>query len=58
MKKTICILVILFWALFAFGQSVVLYNANIVDVENGKIIEGQFKKSRKPGGILLKVKWI
>ena len=41
MKKTICILVVLFWAFFAFGQSVVLYNANIVDVENGKIIEGQ-----------------
>ena len=54
MKKTICILVVLFWAFFAFGQSVVLYNANIVDVENGKIIEGQTVTVKD--GVIQKIK--
>ena len=41
MRNAICILYFMLGAFFASGQSVELYNANIVDVESGKILEGQ-----------------
>ena len=41
MKKTIILTALLgALVLVSYGQSVTLYNTNIVDVENGKIIPG------------------
>lgn len=54
MKKSICILLILGWAFLAAGQSVVLYNANIVDVEKGEILERQTVVVKD--GIIQKIK--
>lgn len=54
MKKAICILFVLFGVLFASGQSVVLYNANIVDVEKGRIVNGQTVTVKD--GVIQKIK--
>ena len=51
MKKTIILTALLgALVLVSYGQSVTLYNTNIVDVENGKIIPGMTVSRLAPMG--------